>query len=330
MIPALLLAASEPGLVLGWKIEGEALVSAAVVQPLPPDASPAELRSLEAGLGNEGWIWPGLAFRQARLRPGDLLGWQNLTKAPSSPGSSGAGPSDLFDALNRPWTWDDSPVAPRDGTSLWAHARRRDRTTIAAVGPTDQVDFQAIGESAARPRTDGARTPARFRLKPAIPAVLQGWNVILMQGDRPRSPLGPTASADLVAAAALGTGKDSFLFRVLRERLRLSYRPEASLIPTRDGWVWRMSLIRRNGSFADLDLPALLRQEIDAWTEADLTRAQRMAQTALTERVLIDSPLQMQPGRPVRPLPSDYSLWMAWAGSVAGGPVSPLATLEGT
>lgn len=83
-----------------------------------------------------------------------------------------------------------------------------------------------------------------------------------------------------LALVALGSGKGASLFRVERQALRMSYRQEALLWPTPTGWQSR--LISLTLPAQDLrekteQLRKALRDDVSKWTDADLQRAQGMA-----------------------------------------------------
>lgn len=91
-----------------------------------------------------------------------------------------------------------------------------------------------------------------------------------------------------LALVALGSGKGASLFRVERQALRMSYRQEALLWPTPTGWQSRFISLAQPA----MDLPektetlrkALL-EDVAKWTDADLQRAQGMAEAVFLRGV---------------------------------------------
>ncbi|MBI1755976.1 MAG: insulinase family protein [Fimbriimonas ginsengisoli] len=104
-----------------------------------------------------------------------------------------------------------------------------------------------------------------------------------------------TVPAKVLAAFALGVGKQSAVFRVLRERLRLSYRQEAFLWPTAGGFVPRVVFaVKPSEREGDLGAKAAdaLRKDVASWTETDRQRAFAMAE-AVFERGLDLNPMHL-------------------------------------
>lgn len=87
-------------------------------------------------------------------------------------------------------------------------------------------------------------------------------------------------STRVLALIGLGTGKGSSLFRVARQKLGYSYRQEAVLSPTPEGFEPRLILAMRptddEAAKAETLHTALL-EDVKAWTEADRLRALGMA-----------------------------------------------------
>jgi hypothetical protein len=88
-------------------------------------------------------------------------------------------------------------------------------------------------------------------------------------------------SIRVLALMALGSGKGASLFRVARQQLGLSYRQEALLYPVPEGWKSRILL--ETTATTELDkkaetLRTVLLEDVRGWTDADLKRAQGMAE----------------------------------------------------
>lgn len=95
------------------------------------------------------------------------------------------------------------------------------------------------------------------------------------------SPDGP---AKVLAVTALGVGKESSMFRILREKLGWSYRQEALLWPEPAGWTPR-ALFARTSDLAKPEDMATARdaldKDIDAWDETTLARANAVLAASL-------------------------------------------------
>ncbi len=92
----------------------------------------------------------------------------------------------------------------------------------------------------------------------------------------------------MLALYALGVGKGSSMHRVVRDRDALSYRQEAILWPSPQGFRPRFMLASVPSS-EDAALPEKLRnalvEDIRAWTQADVDRAMGMASASLRDGI---------------------------------------------
>lgn len=94
-------------------------------------------------------------------------------------------------------------------------------------------------------------------------------------------PGDPRLPALLAAAAALGTGKEASVYRVLREQMGLSYQQAAFLWPSAEGWRPRVVVLRRSGQGDSAEqIRAALLKDVEAWTPAVLQRAKAMTASA--------------------------------------------------
>ncbi|HVT13831.1 MAG TPA: insulinase family protein [Fimbriimonadaceae bacterium] len=111
----------------------------------------------------------------------------------------------------------------------------------------------------------------------------------------------PSMPTQLLAIIALGSGKGSAMFQVLREAQGWSYRQEAVLWPTEAGFVPRL-IMASGDKTPPAELAKSMKQQlidaVNAWTDADLNRARGMAEGILT-RGLEMSPLYFNPGWPI-------------------------------
>jgi hypothetical protein len=92
----------------------------------------------------------------------------------------------------------------------------------------------------------------------------------------------------LLAANAIGVGKESVQWLVAREEMNLSYRQEAFLIPTATGWRFRMAYAcDENGVKHEViaDLRVKLRSKCEGLTQKDLDRAIGLGRGYLTNQM---------------------------------------------
>ena len=88
----------------------------------------------------------------------------------------------------------------------------------------------------------------------------------------------------LLATFALGGGKGSSLFRVVRHSLGISYRQEAVLSPTPEALETRL-LIETDPAESDLDrVQSALLKDIDGWSDADKLRALGIADAVINRQ----------------------------------------------
>ena len=99
---------------------------------------------------------------------------------------------------------------------------------------------------------------------------------ILIFDSKPITMTRSNLASYLLAANAIGVGKESVQWLVAREEMNLSYRQEAFLIPTEKGWRFRMAFATdqagiKNETIADLRVK--LRAKCEAVTQQDLDHA---------------------------------------------------------
>ncbi len=189
--------------------------------------------------------------------------------------------------VGRRYDW--ASVQPREIRELAQAILRPERTLLVVAG-------------AHEPRSAAARVAARFAGWTAGPvrrwtfdSVQRTWfpqgRYVDLLG-RPFDPRNEWPVA-CVAALALGGGKDSTMFRVVRERHAWSYRQEAFL--QMEGNRWRLrSVVQQAPGTEGPDAEALrqaLLLDVAAWDESTLKRALAMARLAAWGRV--PSPLQL-------------------------------------
>jgi len=172
-----------------------------------------------------------------------------------------------------------------------------------------------------------------------------GYFDISAPADRDRNP-GPVTTIDLAVAPlaagdsglpskilalyALGTGKGSSLFRVVRERLGWSYRQEAVLSPTRDGWLPRLLIACiPTADMAERvkTIKANLLDDISSWTPATRDRAIGMAKAVLINQVPFN-PLYVLGNSPVGNSLEDRTFLAGYWQLKTGNPWDPVAIFE--
>jgi hypothetical protein len=122
----------------------------------------------------------------------------------------------------------------------------------------------------------------------------------------------------LLAVYALGVGKGSAVFRVLREREGWSYRQEAFLWPTPKGFRTRLLMAT---DLPNDDWPkamrAALRADVEGWTDADLKRATGLAKAQMVRGIGPD-PFYLTPKGPAGETPAGQAFETAYWHGKAG------------
>ncbi len=130
--------------------------------------------------------------------------------------------------------------------------------------------------------------------------------------------------------SVLGLGKGSVVFRIIREKLYLSYRQEAFLWPSESGIQLRLIAVVTDPKSAKEAL-ALLRPEvikaIDALDETDLERAKALLRSAW-QNGLIGGPVYDEGGRPVGQSVEDKAFLAAYGLMKTGAPWSLESMLQ--
>ncbi len=99
---------------------------------------------------------------------------------------------------------------------------------------------------------------------------------IIVYDSKPITVTRASLASYLLAANALGVGKESVQWLVAREAMNLSYRQEAFLLPTVQGWRFRMAYATDEaGTKAEVlaELRTKLRAKCESLTQADLNHA---------------------------------------------------------
>lgn len=134
------------------------------------------------------------------------------------------------------------------------------------------------------------RRSDRITRRPELPVSILRW-------DGPELPLKGGIAVPMLAAFALGAGKESAAFRVLREKERLSYRQEAMLAPFGEGVRLQLVAAFRpqtdESGLADR-VKADMLEDIGRWNEDTRLRALALAKAAF-ERGAMPVPFALTP-----------------------------------
>lgn len=233
---------------------------------------------------------PGYRFRVDQLADALRLG---LTVEPKD---LAAGLSVLSSVLTEPSFLPDAiKVDPSKGVAGWARA-----TQSFQMVPTDidQAYFQDIWKIVVQPGaiTVGVRGPFAEGAASAAWAKRETYwreytpnksvygrstKTKLETGEPPilvfRTSLNKLTPSDVFAATVMGGGKDSLLWKICREELRMSYRQEAFVVPTENGWEFRMAVATdssNSGPEKVSELRERLSKGIDSLVDSDLVHAQ--------------------------------------------------------
>jgi len=137
-------------------------------------------------------------------------------------------------------------------------------------------------------------------------------------------------STQALAMFALGSGKGASLFRIVREKHAWSYRQEAILLPTIDGWQPHLLIASipsdETAQRADT-IKAELLDDIKSWTDADLARAVGMADAVLMRGVEF-SPLYVLGTSPARNSLGDRTYMAGYWQLKTGKPWNPAGLLD--
>ena len=133
----------------------------------------------------------------------------------------------------------------------------------------------------------------------------------------------------LLALYALGVGKEGSLFRIVRQKHAWSYRQEAILSPTKDGWVPR--LVIASIPFTDATrvktIQSELLEDVSHWDEKTRLRALGMAEAVMLRGVRQD-PVYVYGAHPADNSLEDETYLAAYWPVKAGRPWDQASLLE--
>ena len=224
-----------------------------------------------------------------------------------------------LDSEDRAW----DRLRANDISNLYHRVFRPDNITIAAGGDLREGQAQAAWDDAARDWQKQFAPPLRQSVPFKDYPQIYNSHVLELRGPEVM-PEDKTLPAKLLALIALGSGKSTPLFTDIREQKALSYRQEAVLWPTLDGFVPRLLLqIRPLAPDVETkelgDIRASLLSDIDAWNADTLDRAQGYA-GALATNGADFSPLYFRPSSPLGMSVEDHTLLAAYWSMKTGSP----------
>jgi len=196
-------------------------------------------------------------------------------------------------------------LTPGEATEIW---EKRMESWVPEPLPKERHDDS---EPQVRTTNGSGITTIRY-VAPAIPS-----------GD-------PALSTEMLALFALGSGKGSSLFRIAREKHGWSYRQEAILVPTLEGWQLELLVASNPAEGAATKAESIkteLLEDVKAWTADDLNRALGMA-SAVLDRSIPFSPLYVLGDRPIGASLEDQTFWAGYWEMKTGKKWSPIALLE--
>ncbi|HSI73978.1 MAG TPA: hypothetical protein VK934_12445, partial [Fimbriimonas sp.] len=207
-------------------------------------------------------------------------------------------PPDIWGSALRPHFYNRSNATREEVVKVYEQVFRPEHVTLAVGGPLKEG---AVSEEWSK--RVAAWQPPRMRryiedLSPKAFAFSQNATVEAIDFS---SAAPPNLLPRLLALFALGSGKGSSLFRVVRQQLGLSYRSEAVLSPTETGFNTRLVILAEPGASSERIREALLK-DINTWKEPERVRALGMAQ-AVIERENGFSPFYLSG---LEPIVSDF------------------------
>lgn len=218
-----------------------------------------------------------------------------------------------WDLALMPQSVDSRQITPRLVRDLYQRAMVPERIAWAAAGKFEPATFAPMVESSvdewSKARRSVTSTPRALRWETRSSARTTSLEL--------RSAFPGQSAADfatnLLAAVALGAGKSSSLYRVIREQKGWSYFQQAVLWPVRSGWQARLfTLGTLTGPPLERcsEIAALLQADIAAWSDNDMARFSSIAQACL-EGEFIMNPIWLTPSGSLSGSVSDDAILLA-------------------
>lgn len=222
--------------------------------------------------------------------------------------------SDPFSAAVLPQTYDFSKVNEQSVQRTFA-TRFDPKNSIVVVGGavTPGLAAQEMARWTRVWEPKKVVSPVAARIDPPEPLLRSRIGVSSFEfRGKPFTPATPFSGSMFLATIALGMGKASTLWRVVRQEMGLSYVQEGLLWPTTDGWVPRF-IVLRGSEESEVELFTNMRTniiaDIDKWDEAHLARSQSLAKASL-ERGSDLSPFWIAPDESIQPTLEDRCAWI--------------------
>ena len=218
-----------------------------------------------------------------------------------------------------------------DALSLYHRVFRPENLTVAVGGRLIPGEARDLWEHRLENWVPEPLPKGRFDISEPQELSTNGSGVTTIRYVAPPIPAGdPALSTEMLTMFALGSGKGSSLFRVAREKHGWSYRQEAILMPTPDGWLPQLLLASNppDGAAARAEtLKAELLEDVKSWTADDLNRAIGMA-NAVLDRSIPFSPIYILGNRPIGSSLEDKTFWAGYWEMKTGRKWSPMGLLE--
>lgn len=130
----------------------------------------------------------------------------------------------------------------------------------------------------------------------------------------------PFSGSRMLATIALGVGKESSMFRILREEMGWSYVQEGLLWPTAKGWEPRLIMLKTGEGDAAFvaKMRELLLADIEKWDGETLARAVTLGKASLRREVPY-SPFWLSASGPMQFSLSDRTAWRGYLTMIGSG-----------
>ena len=233
-----------------------------------------------------GKLKAGLSLMESLLREA------SLTEENLSDSEKELGKVDYWNAALMPWLRPNVHLTTDEAQFLYHRVFRPERVTLAVGGKFAPGDAEGqwlsrLDSWVVEREQKGYFDESRIEPRTTNPTPITTIDI----AGAPFPGGDPSLPAKLLALYALGVGKGASLFRVVRENHGWSYRQEAILSPTKDGWLPRLLIatIPPADTKTEFDtIRAELLTDIQSWTEASRLRAIGMAEAVLIQHVRFD------------------------------------------
>lgn len=170
---------------------------------------------------------------------------------------------------------------PRGVLPMWYSLVNSKTVTVAISGPFATGEPTKRWESYASGWTNSGRNNLQVNTKTEFPPARNTDDrIVMLESASLQEPIAPLT----LAATILGVGRDSILFRLCREEMKISYQQEAIVLPDRKNWRLRVGVFtdqKNTDPVVLLKLKDELKKSINALSESDVQRALGAAKGAL-------------------------------------------------